>query len=451
MFTTSTTPTTIPTSTWGLPTPQTPPGNASFTQAISNSNPGWMQFGSMTPMARTPGNGMNSFSPRSTNVNQFSKVKELGRTPMPSTPNPHQNGYFDLSTEHSNAPVTTDTVERADSAGVVNKEPHAPIPASTVVQPATLLTLAKDSNPAPIASPVDGPIRITSEAPLEANLTAQARQPLPKQPVILQTFDAHASVPTTFSSLEESIPDTEGGPVIPGTVPEEREAEEREASNPATEDEHNGSYRETSTINSTPQPGSSTADLGAAVMTIPAQPSSPPQVGSVTPDRPNRRPGLYSQISRSMVNLSSAGASGTSTPDSRVHTSNTPSVLGMDISPVAGPSIPSGHRTTGIPDWARPPPTPAVGVSQNNYFNVTPPSSRTASPRPNGMLRQESRIVGSPLKRTRSMDDVRVVNLPEYTMPEPGSKFPQPREEEGREGLPNYWCHVSVETPRHSA
>ena len=434
------------TATWGLPTPKTPADEFQFTPVKSNPTSGWTQFGTMTPMARTP--GFNTFSARSTNVNQFSKVKELGRTPMATPVNRQEHGYFDISIEQANAPVPTDEVRGAISEAPLRGESGVPGPAPTIEEPAVTLAQPNDTSKSP--GPVAAPISIASETPL----TADPIQSLPVQPVVVQMIDDEDLFRTPMQS-HPKLPGAEGRPVIPDSIPEDREAP---VGTPAIDEGNNGSERGTSTVNSTPNPGSSTADLGVAVMTIPEQPSAPPAVGSIQPDQPDqpdqppRRPTLYTQLSRSMVNLSPAGVSGTSTPDSRVHSSNTPSVLGMDMNTAAGSSAPV--RTSGQPDWAQPPPTPIPGLIRNSYFGASPTSSRPATPGPpNAMRRQESRGVGSPLKRTRSMDDVRPFTLPDYTPPEPGSRFPQPREEEGREGLPNYWCHVRPKPwlyfPRH--
>lgn len=104
--------------------------------------------------------------------------------------------------------------------------------------------------------------------------------------------------------------------------------------------------------------------------------------------------------------------------------------------------VPSARSSA---DWARPPPTPGIGMTQPFRFGTaTPsgPSTPITSPKKTVIQRQMSEARASPLRRRRSLDDTRV-KPPKYEPPEPKSGIPGPREEEGRENLPDYWCHVS--------
>jgi hypothetical protein len=181
-----------------------------------------------------------------------------------------------------------------------------------------------------------------------------------------------------------------------------------------------------------------------------------------TPRAPSSRPGLYSQASRSMIDLPSS-----STPwDETAHPELDEPVLNSqeEITTIssAGPSSPAGtgSRTASISgdshiepispvasgtrtpvDWARPPPTPGIGMTQPFKFGAIS-NGPVHTPKQLVMQRQLSELRGTPPKRRRSLDDTKV-KPPKYEPPEPRSGIPGPREEEGRENLPDYWCHVS--------
>lgn len=82
------------------------------------------------------------------------------------------------------------------------------------------------------------------------------------------------------------------------------------------------------------------------------------------------------------------------------------------------PGTPSG-------EWAKPPPTPAAGFG--------------------GMFWSRKEGDKPALKRRRSAGDKGDTEVvpPEYTPALPGVYIPRPRDEEGREKLPAYWCAVS--------
>lgn len=183
------------------------------------------------------------------------------------------------------------------------------------------------------------------------------------------------------------------------------------------------------------------------------------------------RPRMLTHKSRSMVDLSAAASSSWREPEAPASRRNsdeaeeeeelaeTPSPAEQtertDISPVGmipigeslrqyNPSPAPSARSSA--DWARPPPTPGIGMTQPFRFGTGGMTSGTStpvtSPKKTVMQRQMSEARGSPLRRRRSLDDTRV-KPPKYEPPEPGSRIPGPREEEGRENLPEYWCHVS--------
>lgn len=159
------------------------------------------------------------------------------------------------------------------------------------------------------------------------------------------------------------------------------------------------------------------------------------------------RPSFYKQASRSMVNLSSSARK----PVAESHPTM-PSSAGMDrtmtntsvSSNVSGP-VPSGFRTPASgrssADWTRPPPTPGIGMMQPFKFGTV--AETLQSPKQMVQNRQLQALGPSPLKRRRSMDDIKE-KLPDYAPPAKGVYLPRPREEEGREKLPEYFCHVSL-------
>lgn len=142
------------------------------------------------------------------------------------------------------------------------------------------------------------------------------------------------------------------------------------------------------------------------------------QPGTIRPT-PSKRPSLLSRHSRSMVDLSQSEA-GPST--------------GTQLEPIpsreAAPTkidLPSRTPTSVVSpnaEWAKAPPTPAAGMS-GFFWQKT----------------KEGREIGL-LKRRRSADDLNA-NPPKYEPPFPGTYIPRPRDEEGKEKLPGYWCAVS--------
>ena len=171
------------------------------------------------------------------------------------------------------------------------------------------------------------------------------------------------------------------------------------------------------------------------------------------------RPSMLKHRSRSMVNLSAAASPSRREQDpvmedpvipeqpSSRRTSHEP----VEMVPVGeslkheDPSPAPSARSSA--DWARPPPTPGIGMTQPFKFGTSSGSGTStpiSSPTRALIHRQLSEARASPLRRRRSLDDERI-KPPQYEPPEPGSRIPGPREEEGRENLPDYWCHVSAQ------
>ncbi|WWD01401.1 hypothetical protein V866_008345 [Kwoniella sp. B9012] len=149
---------------------------------------------------------------------------------------------------------------------------------------------------------------------------------------------------------------------------------------------------------------------------------------------PSTRPSMYSQVSRSMINLppkSAAsepeGSSDKLSVKPRLETVPSGEQVPMRID--LPPRIPEGKVVGNGPatpaEWAKPPPTPAAGLSSFNFWS-------------GGDKKQPA------LKRRRSADDL-MKQPPKYEPPFPGTFIPRPRDEEGREKLPKYWCSVHIE------
>jgi hypothetical protein len=153
-------------------------------------------------------------------------------------------------------------------------------------------------------------------------------------------------------------------------------------------------------------------------------PASPlPAPAAQLPESP-RRPTIFTQASQSMVNLASprrASDAGFSTPKPiQIERENAPGKIDIPKPKFGGvPATPTG-------EWAKPPPTPAAGFG--------------------GMFWSRKEGDKPALKRRRSLGDkgdMEVV-LPDYSPALPGVYIPRPRDEEGREKLPAYWCAVSL-------
>ena len=151
---------------------------------------------------------------------------------------------------------------------------------------------------------------------------------------------------------------------------------------------------------------------------------------------PSARPGLYTQASQSLVNLRPrASMEGNEINDAPTLGAKPPLITipsGEEIGTRAGPpkiEMPKGPfsmigRVPQTPMWAKPPPTPATPGGAAKVFWAKGGKDQ------------------GQLKRRRSADDLTGVP-PTYTPPGPGVYVPRPREDEGREKLPGYWCAVS--------
>lgn len=180
-------------------------------------------------------------------------------------------------------------------------------------------------------------------------------------------------------------------------------------------------------------------DESGSLVPSPTSEQAPNQSTIVTPYPEHiPRPNLYSHTSRSLIHL----------PASRMDVEeDEPTSISRDLpqpahrQPLADASMNTPSKvanSNSIADWAKPPPTPGVGMVQPFKF----PSSTSSPIRPTTSRRATSEN----LKRRRSMDD-HLVRPPGYEelKSRPGFKPPVARDEEGRESLPGYFCHVHIE------
>jgi hypothetical protein len=164
-------------------------------------------------------------------------------------------------------------------------------------------------------------------------------------------------------------------------------------------------------------------------------PASPlPPAAAQLPESP-KRPTIFTQASQSMVNLASprrASDAGFSTPKPFIQSQmekreNAPGKIDIP-KPKFGGVTPKSGGVPGTPsgEWAKPPPTPATGFG--------------------GMFWSRKEGDKPALKRRRSLGDKEEMEvvLPDYSPALPGVYIPRPRDEEGREKLPAYWCAVSL-------
>lgn len=160
-------------------------------------------------------------------------------------------------------------------------------------------------------------------------------------------------------------------------------------------------------------------------------PISPAALPDGRPDMP-KRPSMYTQVSQSMINLGSRSDTTGSAADKASTRPNLETIRSREGPPtkidLPKPRTPGSAAQVFTPgsEWAKPPPTPAAGFA-GMFFN------RKDGEKP-------------ALKRRRSAGDLEAAP-PGYEPPHPGVVIPRPRDEEGREKLPAYWCAVSVTRP----
>ena len=186
-----------------------------------------------------------------------------------------------------------------------------------------------------------------------------------------------------------------------------------------------------------------TGDIGSSgepQLISPPEQAQAPSGSSLAPSRPS----FYSRPSRSMVDLTTSTAAAVSQPSLQAGSSPVPTrsrerPFPSKISIPARLMRPEAILTPNS-EWKRAPPTPAAGF--DGYMAQRRRVETGLSPTAEEAKPPLSRMASSGLKRRMSADDVSVPP-PDYEPPQPGTYIPRPREEEGKEKLPGYWCAVS--------
>lgn len=376
---------------WDLATPGTPTAGASSffpTPQMTDASASWTSFGAATPTGNVPGPSSGFYSQSQPPKSALSQSHaESG-----------QEGELESSPEVAQTEFSPQAGPAANrGSGYFDSTVPEPRQTLSTQQPSTNVITEAST---PTREDPSGR-RVSEElAPPLANLNLGSAVDAPSRPVDIPETLAEtpaATVPTTpldLAVIEHATASDE--PVLVSTLPE------------------------------------------------PTQPTRPNGLRAT-------RPSLNKNASRSMVNLSlTAREQATDAPPPMM-----PMSAGMDrtatnasmASNISG-RPPSGVRTPGSTrssaDWTRPPPTPGIGMVQPFKFSAIPEPLQ--SPKQMVQNRQLQALGPSPLKRRRSMDDMHV-KLPDYAPPAKGVYLPRPREEEGREKLPEYFCHVSFGSP----
>ncbi|ORX39860.1 hypothetical protein BD324DRAFT_648480 [Kockovaella imperatae] len=153
------------------------------------------------------------------------------------------------------------------------------------------------------------------------------------------------------------------------------------------------------------------------------------------------RPSFYSRPSRSMVNLSTENSAHTpETGSALIPTRSRERPHPTQIKIPARLTRLEAVLTPGS-EWKRAPPTPAAGF---NGYLASRGLDKNGGPLIASPSMSRSSSAQRQLTRRLSADDL-TISPPRYTPPEPGVWIPKPREEEGREQLPKYWCAVHME------
>lgn len=220
-------------------------------------------------------------------------------------------------------------------------------------------------------------------------------------------------------SKDRAVDSSLAAPVAASRVENEGERsvleEESENEEDSRREEHGASSEDTVEVST--EAGTPSVEANDAV--APAPQPRPQQI--------SQRPSLYTQTSISMINLPPKTQGSEDTEDGMLVKPKLETVKSGEQLPfritLPPQQVPSAPNVILSPaEWARPPPTPAAGLNGFN-FSVA------------GKDKQKE------LKRRRSADDL-VTPPPKYEPPFPGTFVPKPRDEEGREKLPNYWCSV---------
>lgn len=354
---------------WTLGTPQTrQPGQV---QTV------WTSFGGDTPN-ETPG---FSFPPRpvaqqGTSANTLSTIQS--------------EGYFGSQNTSSTSSPAPEIPKPAETAEPSTKAVSAEHDVSALINPEAGSSQAP---PLGLAAPLGGVLE-----------TAPRRQGTQdSEPMSAVTTDSFASSAPSMGSAAGVSTNSGSGDA------EDEDAEDSDGSDlePSLED-HDASPAEP------PQP---------------TTPTTPPPQQTSRPST-SKRPSLYSQASRSMVDLAAAARrdqASEARPSLQSGSSRGTPPSKIQIPAQAMTRLPSNNNRGAMTPaaWAMPPPTPAAGL---DAFSWTSASGEKPV-----------------LKRRRSLDDLKKAPPKYDEIAGPGEHAPILRGEEGRESLPHYWCGVHIE------
>ncbi|KAJ9107269.1 hypothetical protein QFC21_000716 [Naganishia friedmannii] len=372
--------------TWDLGTPKTPTAGA---QAFFN--PSWTSFNAATPTGGPPPNPVNSVTASSSSEVEYPRSAVPHKdvpvaTPRDESPRNVSTGeYFTASASES-----TDGGHGIANSSLAGENVTTPIQRASPALPQV----------ADIAPPLAA---LNLGAPVAASSTPTGTSP--STPLIVNNPDGQPQ----FAVLKHATAEDES--VL---------------------------------LNTIPGPPDTPTDSGMNSRSL------TPAMASPAPSGRFARPSFYKQASRSMVDVASPsreedGESQQQLPSStgmdRTFTNaSTASNAAVSAKPPSGVRTPVSARSS--VDWAKPPPTPGIGMMQPFKFPGT--GEVQQSPKQMVQNRQLQALGPSPMKRRRSLDDIHV-RLPDYAPPAKGIWLPRPREEEGHEKLPEYFCHVHIE------
>ncbi|TYJ56588.1 hypothetical protein B9479_002680 [Cryptococcus floricola] len=383
----------------------------------------WASFGGETPKGApaTPGWGWKPSSAQSPAIAKQAPTPVLSEprpsapelTPAPALTEPRTPEGRSLAELEEGSPITrTGSAQPTATATAAARAALTRDVSSYATSLATSVTSSGYFDSQPSSS---GPSQMPSPSAAD-----RQQEPLP----ILDKGKGKALLPSD-SGLAPGLPFGLGVPVGTTATVDDPLVVNRESS----ADDEDNEVRSVIEEESDEEDGRGTTSEGTNEVDTPSvEAEEPPTTGlAARPSIPSR-PSLYTQGSISMIDLPSRPKDTVTTsapqvslkPSLRTVQSGEAVPLHIDLPPPnAGPS---GLMSPA--EWAKPPPTPALGIDRFN-LGVKPCKSLAA-------------------KRRRSADDLSAPP-PKYEPPFPGTFIPKPRDEEGQELLPKYWCSVHIE------
>ncbi|WVQ71626.1 hypothetical protein IAR50_001166 [Cryptococcus sp. DSM 104548] len=385
----------------------------------------WASFGGETPKATpaTPGWGWKPSSAQSPAITKQTPTPGASEASS-STPERHP------SLAEPRTPEPRALVGTEDGSPTTRTGRAQPTATATAAARAAL-TRDVSSYATSIATSV------TSSGYFDSQSSSSGPSQMPSPSVVeqqqpsLPTLDKGKgrAVPASDASLAPGLPFGLGAPV--GAAPEVDEApvEVISMEQPTgDEDDEARSVIEEESDEEEDGRGATSEDTNE-VDTPSVEAEEPPLNGPTARPAIPTRPSLYTQGSISMIDLPSRPADNASAPQVSVkpslRTVNSGEAVPLHIDMPPPNAGPSGLLSPA--EWAKPPPTPALGL---DGFNLGSKKDLPTKP--------------VAAKRRRSADDLSAPP-PKYEPPFPGTFIPKPRDEEGHEHLPRYWCSVHIE------